>query len=366
MDFFYVYKSLAHPGKDGYVQPFTLKERLAQVAEAKRQYDTQIPWICDSMENEFKHAFGDRNNSEFVIDPDGKFVRVRDWSKPDELRADLEKLVGKAKTFTRVNDLDRNTSRPDRSKYPRGIVPKLQVPEGLTPVRLKPLLDQGSKPEPFYVKLRAEASRALLSGGQGQIHLAFNIDPLHKIHWNNLAPPLKYTITSPKGIKVTPETGEGPKVKEEADVDPREFLVDVDLNGSRSKEPLKLRVDYFPCHDEEGWCRAVSQEYEIFLETDRDAGRVQNRGSGGRGRGRGRGRPPGGGGFPRPPGTPSQMADRMMQMDLNGDKKISRSEARGPLLERFNQMDLNRDGFITADEIEQRFERFQGRGRRRF
>ena len=57
----------------------------------------------------------------------------------------------------------------------------------------------------------------------------------------------------------------------------------------------------------------------------------------------------------------------MMQMDRNGDKKISRSEARGPILDRFNQMDLDRDGFITADEIKKRFEGFQGRGRpRRF
>lgn len=367
MEFFYVYKALAHPGKDDYVQPFTLKERLTHVAEAKRQYDTKIPWLCDSMENDLKHSFGDRNNSEFVIGPDGKFVRVRDWSKPDELRRDLEQLVGKADTLTRVADLNRNTSRPQRSEYARGVVPKLSVPEGLVPVQVKPLTDESlGKTEPFYVKLRAEASRGLLSGsGKGPIHLAFNIDPLHKVHWNNLAPPIKYSITSPKGVQVTPSSGEGPKVKEEADMDPREFLVEVDLNGSRGREPLKLKVDYFPCHDEEGWCRAVSQEYEIVLEADRDAGRVM---SGGRGGNRGGRRPsragPPNGGFRGPPGNPSQMAERMLQMDRNDDRKISRSEARGPLLDRFNQMDLNRDGFIDADEIKKRFESFQGgRGR---
>ena len=86
MDFFYVYKSLAHPEKDGYVQPLILDERLAHIAAARERLDTRIPWLADSMKNDLKHAFGDRNNSEFVISPEGKLVIARSWSDPEQLR----------------------------------------------------------------------------------------------------------------------------------------------------------------------------------------------------------------------------------------------------------------------------------------
>ena len=57
------------------------------VAEAKRTLGSRIPWICDTMENDLKHALGDRPNSEFVVDPDGKIVVSRSWSSPSDLRA---------------------------------------------------------------------------------------------------------------------------------------------------------------------------------------------------------------------------------------------------------------------------------------
>ena len=81
MEIFYVYKSLAHPEKNRFVQPLTLEERLAHVAEASRQLDTRIPWLADSMENDLKHAFGDKNNSEFVISPEGKVLIARNWNE---------------------------------------------------------------------------------------------------------------------------------------------------------------------------------------------------------------------------------------------------------------------------------------------
>ena len=95
--FYYVYKSLAHPGKNGYVQPVTLKERLAQVNEAKRKLGTKITWLSDSMSNEIRDALGGAPNSQFIIGPDGKIVVSRSWSNADELRKDLAKLVGRAK-----------------------------------------------------------------------------------------------------------------------------------------------------------------------------------------------------------------------------------------------------------------------------
>ena len=46
------------------------------------------------MENELKHAMGNRPNSEFIIGPDLKIVRMRDWSNPETVRADLVEFVG--------------------------------------------------------------------------------------------------------------------------------------------------------------------------------------------------------------------------------------------------------------------------------
>ena len=96
VNFFYIYKRLAHPGMNGYVDPYTLQERLAHIQEAKRNLGTEIPWVCDNMQDELKTALGGAPNSEFVIDPDGKIVIMRDWSNPAQLRRDLGELVGEA------------------------------------------------------------------------------------------------------------------------------------------------------------------------------------------------------------------------------------------------------------------------------
>jgi hypothetical protein len=153
---FFVYKSLAHPegGSNNYIQPFTLKERLMHVAEAKKTLGANIPWICDSMDNALKHALGDRPNSEFLIDPQGKIVRIRSWSSPADLRNDLEELVGKIANPTKVSDLDlkiETTPKPAAS----GVVPRLQAPGGLQAVAVTP---QAGK-HPYYVKLRVEVDQ---------------------------------------------------------------------------------------------------------------------------------------------------------------------------------------------------------------
>jgi hypothetical protein len=92
------------------------------------------------------------------------------------------------------------------------------------------------------------------------------------VHWNNLVDPVKYQITAPDGVTLSPAAGEGPKVEVASDIDPREFLVDIKRSGD-FQEPLQLAVRYFACNDEEGWCVAVSQEYVITLERDPDGGR---------------------------------------------------------------------------------------------
>ena len=69
VQFYYLYKQLAHPELSNYVDPFTLEERLMHVAQAEVQLGSRIPWLADAMTNELKHALGDMPNSEFIIEP---------------------------------------------------------------------------------------------------------------------------------------------------------------------------------------------------------------------------------------------------------------------------------------------------------
>ncbi len=272
VNFYYIYKTLAHPELDGYIEPFTLEERLMHVKEAQRTLGSEITWISDTMSNDLKHALGDSPNSEFVVDPTGKIVRMRAWSRPDELRRDLEQLVGPVEDPTQVSDLNLKIEVPPKVAA-SGVVPRVRVPGRMMPVKIEPQ----SSSQPFYMKLRAEVDQRLLRDGEGVLYLGFHPDPLYHVHWNNLVDPVRFEITAPEGITVSPAKGEGPKVEEVSDIDPREFLVDIKRSGD-SQEPLQLAVRYFACNDEEGWCVAISQEYSISLEPDRDGGRTRSRG----------------------------------------------------------------------------------------
>lgn len=266
--FFYIYKALAHPENNGYIQPFTLKERLLHVKEAQRTLGSGFQWIADNMENDLKHKLGNAPNSEFIVDPEGKIVRKRSWSKPDQVRSDLEELIGPVARVTKVSDLDLKRELPPKVAA-KGVVPRIKVPSGLQAVKVTPK----ASTEPYYVKLRAEVESSLMSRGEGKLYLGFHIDPLYNVHWNNLAAPVTYEIVS--GAKADPPKGTGPKVAEESDADPREFLVDVSGVG---KSAIEVKVQYFACNDDEGWCKPVTQYYDVELQRDPDAGRPQGRG----------------------------------------------------------------------------------------
>ena len=355
--FHYIYKALAHPEHNGYVTPFNLKERLMHVAEAKRTLDSRIEWICDSMDNELKHALGDRPNSEFVIDPEGKIVVARAWSSPTDLRKDLERLVGPVETPTRLADLNRKPLPPPE-KAATGVVARVQLPGRMSPLKTTPIESR----TPHYAKLRAES-------GSGKIYLGFFLDPLYKVHWNNKAAALTFSVAAPEGVTVTPDSGKGPSVDVDADADPREFLIEV---AGRSTEPLKVTVKYFACDDAETFCVPVTQEYLVSLERDRDGGsRRSPGGSGGGGRlsggrrGGATGTPPGG----RPTGVPggaqpgasgggqgSRMREMMRRMpvmatlDADDDGTLSASELESAG-EALRKIDRNGDGDLTIDEI---------------
>ncbi len=267
--FYYLYKALAHPEYHGYITPFTLEERLMHAKEAERRLGSRIPWIVDAMTNDLKHALGYAPNSEFVVDPEGKVVRRRAWSDPDALRADLEELVGAVERPTRVADLDMPTQPPPAPTVATGVVPGVEVAGHMRALRLTPELE-GNK-YPFYVKLRAEADQSFLAEAEGQIYLGFHLDPLYEMHWNNLAPPLELEITAPEGVRVTPTKLAATTPKEEADADPREFLVRIEADPGQ-RDPLKLSVLYYACDNANTFCVPVRQSYAVHLTADSDGG----------------------------------------------------------------------------------------------
>jgi len=300
------------------------------VAEAERVIGSRFRWICDGMENEVKHGFGTAPNAEFVIDPEGKVVIRRVWSDPIELRADLEKLIGPAENSTVVEDLDLPEIEP-AGKVARGIVPRVEMPGWMQAMVLEPV-DDGK--QPYYVKLRAEATPEFLEGeaDTGQVYLGFHLDPLHHVHWNNNAPALEFELEAPEGIQTSPEKGQGPTVTEAADADPREFLVDVVASGDRA--PLELSVRYFACDDDNTFCIPVTQRYRIHLEGNRDGGSALGRKM-----------------AEEEAMTVEGMLANFKEMDRDSDGRITRDELPGPFKSRFDMMDSNGDGF--ADETEQ-------------
>jgi hypothetical protein len=314
------------------VTPFNLEERLMHVAEAKRTLGSRIEWICDSMDNDLKHALGDRPNSEFIIDPKGEIVVSRSWSSSSELRKDLAKLVGDVDNPTTIADLDMKKTPPPQ-KAARGVVARVKLPGQMSPVKITPIESK----VPHYAKLRAES-------GSGKLYLGFFLDPLYKVHWNNKAAALQFSIESPEGVSVTPQSGNGPKVDVDADADPREFLIDV---SGRSSEPLKVIVKYFACDDAETFCIPVTQEYLVSFERDRDGG--NRRSSGGRGRG-GRGGPPSS-------ASMREMMQRipvMSALDTDGDGTLSADElAAAP--QSLRKLDRDGDGDLSSAEVRPSF-----------
>ena len=261
--FFYIYKPLAHPEFNNYISPFNIEERLMHVQEAKRRLGSSITWLADTMDNAYHEAMGRSPNSELVVDPNGIVVARRAWSRPNELRADLERLIGPVEKPTKISDLDLPT-QPPMTTVAKGIVPRVEMPEGAWPMEIEPILD--SSRLPFYTKLRAEGTPDLYSTGKGTMYVGFHLDPLYRVHWNNDAPPLQFNITTPDGVTVTPASMTGPDPEEPADADPREFLLEVD--AGKPNETLGLSVKYYACDDDLTFCVPVQQEYKIQLTKD--------------------------------------------------------------------------------------------------
>lgn len=336
--FFYLYKALAHPEFNGYVTPYTKQERLQHVAEAKRTLGSEITWLCDTMDNVAKHALGNRPNSEFLIAPDGKVLVKRLWSNPSQLRADLERWVGPVEPVTSLADLEMKIPPPPK-RPARDVVARSRLPNA-QPLHVKPM--RGLKSDtPFYVKLRAEADRDLIQQGHGKLYLGFFLDPLYKVHWNNQAQPPRWTVEVAGETTVVPQSGEGPQVAVAADIDPREFLVDVEK--IRPGQALHVQLSYIACDDAETFCNPVTQTFEVVLEIDADGGR-RFESSSGPNRLPNRGQPAIG--LYRP-----AIARRLLiELDRDRDGTLSEQEL-AQADQSLQRLDRNQDGKLTAEDF---------------
>jgi Ca2+-binding EF-hand superfamily protein len=352
VQFFYLYKTLAHPEYQGYIQPATLEERLAHIPEVKRVLDTSFAWLCDSMDNAVRHTLGLGPNSQMIFGPEGTIIHALGWSNGDVLRKELITHVGDTAKHTSVSELNlhRQRSAMAEKTVQRGQANGPRFDEVLVPLQIK-AKENGR--QPLYVKPRIEVTPGVLQGGRGEMYLGFHLDPIHHVHWNNLAAPLQYELELPEGVHMTPKRGEAEEVEAESDADPREFVIEV--TRSSPGETFDLSFHYFACSDEEGWCVPVTQSYDVVLAADPDGGGTMGR-SFGRGGGqrnnaqanRGQGR----GQVGRQVMNPQQLKQRIMRSDRDGDGKISESEVPQPMANQFSRIDQDGDGYLNEAEID--------------
>lgn len=222
---------------------------------------TAISWLADAMDDRLTKAFGGAYNGEFVIDPKGKVVRQRFWSNPTTLRSDLAELIGPVAPPTEIADLP-VSFKPEPRKIASGVVPRIELPQGLSPVQIEHMTPDG---HPIYVKLRAELTQRAGVNGQRKLYLGFYMDPIHRVHWNNASGPIEVTVKAPVGSGVTSTKLTGPSVKHSADVDARMFLIDV-AKPSADPEPIKVQLRYVACDDAETFCLPITQEFTVTLK----------------------------------------------------------------------------------------------------
>lgn len=361
IQFFYFYKSLRHPELDGFVEAQNIQERLLQLAAVREKLQTTVPWISDTIDDSMRLGLGSNSQSVFLISPEGEVLYGNGRIVREDLREALSKVLGKPKTVTQVSDLNLPTMK--RNSRPPNEDSKLGVKreDGLTIVSTKP-----SKPnETYYVKLRAEADEALIKTGNGRLFLGFYPDPIHKAYWNNLTPPMRYTITTPDGITASPAQASAEQGEGESDRLPRQFWVDI-KSDSKRKEFL-LQLDYYGCTPD--MCMALTHEYTVVLEDENRGARTAGMNRGNRGQ-RGRGESARGGRQGNGDSVEGRQRSRQGGMQLTGmdsDKDgfvsfeemiLSVKARRGDgvdlerLQKRFASMDTDSDGKLSTEELE--------------
>jgi len=368
IQFFYFYKSLRHPELEGFVEAQNIQERLLQLAAAREKLGTSVPWIADTIDDSMRTGLGANSQSVFLISPEGKVLYGNGRIVRNDLRNALSKALGKPKTDTQVSDLDLPAMR--RNSMPPNQDSKLGVKreDGLTIVATK-----ASKPEEtYYVKLRAEADEALIKTGTGRLFIGFYPDPIHNAYWNNLTPPMRYTLTTPEGLTASPAQASAEKGTGDSDTLPRQFWVDI-KSDSKTNE-IQLQLDYYGCTPD--MCMALTHEYTIVLEDEDRGARTAGMNRGNRGQGGRQANARGGRQGNAPAQGSRQRGMQLTQMDTNNDGVVNFEEMsasiktrRGNdvdldgLQRRFTSMDTDSDGNLSAEELENAPRGQRGRNR---
>lgn len=323
VQFFYVYKNLAHPEVNNFVPVNSVQERLLHIQRAKEMMQTEMNWICDTLTNDVKERFGGTYNGEFVIDPEGRLLRKRFWSDPIALRKDLVEIIGPVQKETKVEDLETVFQPKARTKVASNVVPKPIMPAQLTPLVVKAKESE----DPFFVKLRVEATPELYRGAQGQIVFTAYLDPIYNVHWNNKAGKVKLeVIDSEDSYKFNKMNFESIDVDVDADTDPRWMLGRVQRLFD---EPFQLKLTYTVCDDAETFCKEFTQEYTVFAKRDLQGGT-------------------------RPGIFLNEMFANAKKLDANGDQKLESNELpAGKKTLYTSHLDYNIDGVVSFDEIDQ-------------
>ncbi|MEM7475835.1 MAG: hypothetical protein AAF483_12660 [Planctomycetota bacterium] len=238
--------------------PRNLKERLLHIQEAKRSLGTQVEWLADDEKNSFSKRMGRAPNSEFIVNPEGKIVSSRGWNRPALLRKKLADLVGPADNPTNPADLNLPKPRPAEIAQ-RGLVPQIELPEDAIEIQVQAAETEFS--DPHFVKLRADVSSDLIFAGVGDLYLNFELDPIHRAHWNNLGDPFQLKLEAVDSVELSENEVEGPKLEVEGDADARQFKLAVDDWNPGATIVLKAR--YILCHDEDGWCKPIEREFRV-------------------------------------------------------------------------------------------------------
>lgn len=304
------------------MQPVTEQERLEQVRLAKKKLGTTIPWLVDKIDNRFKHAMGNRPNSEFIISPEGKIIVKRAWSNPGATRRDLEKLVGKSATLTQPKDLKLKLELPSSQPTANSKTQRVDR-KGMFGVVHQVI----SKNDTHFAKLRVEATPSALQNRRGKLYLGFHLDPLHEAKWNNLSPPLSYSLKLPRGVKINKMKGAAEARSQTYDAEPREFLLDIEAWPPQAE--IIVTVSYAVCIEES--CIPAQHQYRVRLQRDKDSGGARSQGAG--------------------VWDPEEFIPRLFKGDKNGDGKLSRTEVMGLIRPHFEFFDVDQDQLLDAQEL---------------
>ncbi|MEM8733533.1 MAG: hypothetical protein AAGG44_04905 [Planctomycetota bacterium] len=333
VDFFYVYKRLAHPETNNLIEPANIQERIKHIEEAQRLTGTEIPWLCDSMDSAATKAFGETYNGEFVIAPGGNVVRQRFWSNPRTLRSDLAELIGEVEKPTQIADLPVRF-RPEPRKVASGVVERLTLPPGLQPVEVEYLPMEPVRP--LFVKLRAEVLTQANDSGKFPLYLGFYPDPIHRVHWNNAAGAVTVQINPGEDGPISKTALQASVPEESADCDPRMFLVDLDR--VRDDDVLDISLRYVICDDAETFCFPVKQDFKVTMK------RIRN-------------------GSTRPGVFLERLFGNVRKFDSDGDGSITPEElGQGNVTMYMTHLDYNLDDVIDSEEVE-RFNKMYNNGR---